>query len=108
MASRTASRRRGLTASGAGLSSDFLAEDVNFMEMSQSEAKIVETPGTCGGRPRLYGHRLDIVWYAQIREAHGDRTVAEINLGWPYLRDDQIRAMADFYDAHPEWHRGGW
>jgi len=75
------------------------------MNTSDSPARIVETPGTCGGRPRLEGHRLDIAWYASIRRHHGPDTANQIRQGWPYLRDDQIQALSDYYDAHPEWHQ---
>lgn len=73
-------------------------------EPSTAPAKIVETPGTCGGRPRLDGHRLDVVWYGSIRHYHGEAAHDEIRRGWPYLRDDQLEALREFYDSHPEWH----
>lgn len=73
-------------------------------DISQAAARIVETPGTCGGRPRLDGHRLDMAWYAGNRREFGDKTAEYIKENWPYLRDDQIQALSDYYDAHPEWH----
>lgn len=62
-------------------------------------AAIVSTPGTCGGRPRLFGHRLTIDWYASLRNAHGKAGAhKEIRKGWDYLREDQIRALSDCYE----------
>jgi uncharacterized protein (DUF433 family) len=69
------------------------------MEMSKYPAKIVKTPGVCGGRPRLEGHRLDILWYASIRRVLPDTEAAHqhIRQGWPYLREDQIKCLSEHY-----------
>lgn len=72
-------------------------------EKSTAPARIVRTPGTCGGRPRLEGHRLCLTWYAAQRAIYGDSTNQHIlTEGWAYLRADQVQAMSDFYDANRE------
>lgn len=75
---------------------------MNDVIMSTAEAKIVRTPGICGGRPRLFGHRLDVNWYKRIRASEGDKAAQFIRLNWPYLREDQIRCIADYCDASPK------
>lgn len=71
------------------------------IEQSSAPARIVCTPGTCGGRPRLDGHRLDVDWYGEIRQLYGAGANAYILRNWPYLRDKQVQCMSDFYDAQP-------
>lgn len=75
--------------------------DMELPEKSTAEARIISTPGTCGGRPRLAGHRLDVDWYREIRLEYGTGTHSYIKRNWPYLRDDQIQCMSDFYDEQP-------
>lgn len=70
---------------------------------STAPARIVRTPGTCGGMPRLDGHRLSVEWYSQLRAIYGAGANDRILREWEYLREDQVQAMSKFYDENPEW-----
>lgn len=72
------------------------------VEKSTHPARIVSTPGTCGGRPRLYGHRLDVDWYRDMRHQYGVQANSYILRQWPYLTESQVQCMSDFYDLQPE------
>ncbi len=58
---------------------------------------IVRTWGTCGGEPRLDGHRLT-VWFFRGHREHIDY----LKENWPYLTDAQIAVAFAWLDAHPE------
>lgn len=64
------------------------------------EAKIVKTPGTCGGRPRLDGHRLTVDHFVGLRKA--GVMDAEILQDWDYLTQAQLDAVWAYYAAHTE------
>lgn len=64
-------------------------------------ARIVATEGTCGGHPRLDGHRLcvhDIV--SGVRNYGGD-VLAWWEEEFPYLTFEQVLAALGYYAAHP-------
>lgn len=67
-----------------------------------SYAHIVATPGTCGGRPRIDGHRIRV---QDIAIAHVRRglSVDEILQHYPSLNLAQVHAaLAYFYDHEAE------
>jgi uncharacterized protein (DUF433 family) len=65
---------------------------------SESEPRIVSTPGTCGGKPRIAGHRIKVadvaVWYERM-----GLSPDEIVTTWPSLKlSDVHTALAYYYD----------
>lgn len=63
---------------------------------------IVQTPGTCGGRPRIAGHRITVqnivVWHEQMRMSP-DETVAT----YPGITlADVYAALAHYHDHRDE------
>lgn len=63
------------------------------------DQRIDVTPGVCGGKPRITGHRIrvqDIVaWY----EFHG-MTPDEIVAGYPQITLADVHAALAYYHAH--------
>jgi len=63
------------------------------------DERIESTPGICGGKPRIAGHRIrvqDIVaWY----EFHG-MTSDEIVAGYPQITLADVHAALAYYHAH--------
>jgi uncharacterized protein (DUF433 family) len=63
------------------------------------DQRIEATPGVCGGKPRIAGHRIrvqDIVaWY----EFHG-MTPDEIVTGYPQITLADVHAALAYYHAH--------
>lgn len=63
------------------------------------DQRIDVTPGVCGGKPRIAGHRIrvqDIVaWY----EFHG-MTPDEIVAGYPQITLADVHAALAYYHAH--------
>ena len=57
------------------------------------KAKIVQTPGTLSGRPRLDGHRIAVsdIWLSYLR-ALEDLAVPLILRDFPELTEDQVLA----------------
>jgi uncharacterized protein (DUF433 family) len=69
-------------------------------------AHIVQTPGTCGGRPRIDGHRVRVQdvavehdWQAmspeEICQAHPGLTLAEVYSALAYYYDHREQILAD-------------
>jgi uncharacterized protein (DUF433 family) len=62
---------------------------------------IVSTPGTCGGKPRIDGHRIRVqdvvVWTEQM-----GMTVEEIVSNYPGMTLEKIAAALDYYEHHRE------
>lgn len=48
---------------------------------------IVKTPGTCGGRPRIDGTRVEPYDVAKLFERQG---IEEVRECFPHINDDQI------------------
>jgi uncharacterized protein (DUF433 family) len=78
---------------------------------------IEKTPGTCGGRARIAGHRIrvmDIVaqhdhWKlspAEIVEAYPTITLADVYAALAYYHDHREEIEADFEDAR-KWEEFG-
>jgi uncharacterized protein (DUF433 family) len=72
-------------------------------------ARIVQTPGTCGGRPRIDGHRIrvqDIAvehdWQAMSPEEicyqHPGLTLAEVDSALAYYHDHREEILAALED----------
>jgi uncharacterized protein (DUF433 family) len=62
-------------------------------------AMIVSTPGTCGGKPRIEGHRIRVqdvvVWVDQM-----GMTVDQIESEYPGMTPDKISAALSYYANH--------
>lgn len=61
---------------------------------------IVQTPGTCGGRPRMTGTRLTVHWVAI--ETQAGVTPQEIVEERPYINLAQVYAALAYYYANKE------
>lgn len=61
---------------------------------------IVQTPGVCGGRPRIAGHRIT-VRHIVIDHLHGDNA-EEILVHYPTLNIAEIHAALAYYYANRE------
>lgn len=67
----------------------------------ETEQLIVSTPGICGGKPRIAGHRIrveDVVLWKERRAMEPEQMMAE----YPGLTLLQIEAALDYYANHPE------
>ena len=64
-----------------------------------SYAHIVSTPGVCGGRPRIDGHRIKVQDIATFHERHA-MTPAQIQARFPVLTLAQIYSVLAFYYDH--------
>lgn len=78
--------------------------------MTVSKEHIAKTPGTCGGRARIAGHRIrvmDIVALheqrglspAQVAEQYPSITLADVYAALAYYLDHREEIEADFEDA---------
>ena len=65
------------------------------------KAKIVQTPGTLSGRPRLDGHRIAVsdIWLSYLR-ALEDLAVPIIRRDFPQLTEDQVREALYYAHTH--------
>jgi uncharacterized protein (DUF433 family) len=70
-------------------------------ELSEAEPRIVITPGTCGGKPRLAGHRIKVadvaIWYERM-----GMNPDEIVSTWPSLTLSDVHAALAYYYDHRE------
>src|SRR4051794_31953111 len=65
-------------------------------------ARIVSTPGTCGGKPRIDGHRIKVEHIAVMYERMG-KTPDEIVTELPTISLAQVHAaLSYYYDHKPE------
>lgn len=62
---------------------------------------IVATPGTCGGKPRIVGHRIRVQDIALWHERLG-YSVAEIVAHYPQLTLAEVHAALAYYYDHRE------
>jgi uncharacterized protein (DUF433 family) len=65
------------------------------------DQRIESTPGVCGGKPRIAGHRIRVQDIAAWHEFHG-MTPDEIIAGYPQLTLSDIYAALAYYHAHRE------
>jgi uncharacterized protein (DUF433 family) len=68
---------------------------------STGDTHIVSTPGTCGGRPRIAGHRITVedvaIWYE-----HLGMSPDEIVSNHPSIDLADVHAALSFYYSHRE------
>jgi uncharacterized protein (DUF433 family) len=64
------------------------------------EIRIVRTPGVCGGRARLDGHRITVAFLEWLRRR--GESIDGILAEYPRLTAEKVRAAWDHADAHPE------
>jgi len=62
---------------------------------------IVATPGTCGGKPRIAGHRIRVEDVVIWKERMG-MTIDEILASYPTMTPEKIAAALRYYEAHRE------
>jgi uncharacterized protein (DUF433 family) len=62
---------------------------------------IVETPGTCGGRPRIDGTRISVQVIAEYYAL--DRSVDSILDALPHLKAAQVHAALTYYYDNQEF-----
>lgn len=60
---------------------------------------IVHTPGTCGGRARIAGHRI-AVWLIELHRRYG-HSVEDTLDTYPTLNEEQVLAALHYADHHP-------
>jgi uncharacterized protein (DUF433 family) len=73
------------------------------------KAKIVQTPGTLSGRPRIAGHRIAVsdIWLSYLR-ALEDLAVPMIRRDFPQLSEEQVREALYYAHIHmKDIERGG-
>jgi uncharacterized protein (DUF433 family) len=77
------------------------SEPPNPGSLSARGEKIVSTPGTCGGKPRLAGHRIKVadvaIWYERM-----GLSPDEIVSDWPSLTLSDVHAALAYYYDHRE------
>ncbi|HEV3257087.1 MAG TPA: DUF433 domain-containing protein [Gemmataceae bacterium] len=76
----------------------------------EDRVRIVSTPGTCGGKPRIDGHRITVedvaVWHErmgmspdEIVSAHPSITLAEVHADLAYYFENRERIDADIREG---------
>ena len=63
------------------------------------DARIESTPGVCGGKPRIAGHRIrvqDIVCWHELQGMTPDEIVS----GYPQITLADVHAALAYYHAH--------
>ena len=63
--------------------------------------RIVRTPGTCGGKPRIDGHRIKVEHIAVCHEGMG-MSPDEIVTAHPTISLAQVHAALAYYYEHKE------
>jgi uncharacterized protein (DUF433 family) len=72
--------------------------------------RIVSTPGTCGGRPRIDGHRITVedvaIWHErtgmspdEIVSAYPSLTLSDVHAALAYYFENRERIDADIVDG---------
>jgi uncharacterized protein (DUF433 family) len=72
--------------------------------------RIVSTPGTCGGRPRIDGHRITVedvaIWHQrmgmspdEIVSAHPSISLSDVHAALAYYYEHRARIDADIRDG---------
>src|SRR5438477_6976096 len=76
----------------------------------QDRVRIVSTPGTCGGRPRIDGHRISVedvaIWHErmgmspdEIVSAYPSITLADVHAALAYYYEHRERIDADIREG---------
>lgn len=79
-------------------------------EPAPDRVRIVSTPGTCGGRPRIDGHRITVedvaVWHErmgmspdEIVSAYPSITLAEVHAALAYYYENREQIDADILEG---------
>lgn len=72
-----------------------------FPMASVSTEHIESTPGVCGGKPRIAGHRITVqnivIWHEQM-----GMSVAEISRTYPGITPADVHAALAYYHDHRE------
>jgi uncharacterized protein (DUF433 family) len=69
---------------------------------AEREPRIVKTPGTCGGKPRIAGHRVTVK-HVVLDHQRGGMSPDEIASTYPSLTlGDVYAALAYYYDHRDE------
>jgi uncharacterized protein (DUF433 family) len=68
---------------------------------SPESVRIVSTPGTCGGKPRIDGHRIKVEHIAVCHKQMG-MTLDEIVTTLPAITLAHVRAALAYYHEHQE------
>jgi uncharacterized protein (DUF433 family) len=79
-------------------------------EPAPDRVRIVSTPGTCGGRPRIDGHRITVediaIWHERLGmspdemvSAHPSITLADIHAALAYYYENRNRIDADIREG---------
>jgi uncharacterized protein (DUF433 family) len=63
--------------------------------------RIVRTPGTCGGKPRIDGHRIKVAHIAICHERMG-MSADEIVTGHPTITLAQVHSALAYYYEHKD------
>ena len=74
------------------------------------EPRIVSTPGTCGGRPRIAGHRITVedvaIWYErmglspdEIVSSHPSLTLSDVHAALAYYYDHRDEVDASILEG---------
>jgi uncharacterized protein (DUF433 family) len=77
-------------------------------------ARIVSTPDTCGGKPRIAGHRITVKYVVlahqrggmspdEIVSAHPGLTLADVHAALAYYFDHRDAIDADIRDDDDHW-----
>src|SRR3954453_21914777 len=72
--------------------------------------RIVSTPGTCGGRPRIDGHRITVedvaIWHErqgmspdEIASAYPSLTLSDVHAALAYYYENRDRIDADILEG---------
>jgi uncharacterized protein (DUF433 family) len=77
----------------------FTADSAHAADSAVRGERIVSTPGTCGGKPRISGHRIKVadiaIWYERTGLSP-DEIVSE----WPTLTLSDVHAALAYYYDH--------
>jgi uncharacterized protein (DUF433 family) len=68
---------------------------------SDADPRIVSTPGTCGGKPRIAGHRITVKHIVMCHQ-RGGQSPDEIVSDYPSLTLSDIYAALVYYFNHEE------
>src|SRR3954449_868074 len=79
-------------------------------EPAPDRVRIVSTPGTCGGRPRIDGHRITVedvaIWHErlgmspdEIVSAYPSLTLSDVHAALAYYYENRDRIDADILEG---------
>jgi uncharacterized protein (DUF433 family) len=74
-------------------------QNVSSEAETEREPRIVRTPGTCGGKPRITGHRITVK-HVVIDHHRGGMSPDEIVSAYPSLTLSDVYAALAYYHDH--------